>query len=297
MKSLLPRAIFPLALLAFAATLPRIAAAQEPQAAAPAAGTTAAATPDQNQANIPNAADVIRKMHDAQYNLPKHGMKGFRCSITIDWDAFYKDLGADSASSQALLSLLKKTRFRVVVGPDGSSSVSRESDEPPSADIADRLQQSQAGVDQVINGLLKTWAIFMVQSVIPQPDEKYRLVLVDGKYLLTQSTDSSNLAIDFDSNFMMERVSTRSTKTQSGVFRPTFANSPNGFVLTGYTVTFDPPVDGQTANADVKIENQAVDDLELPHIVNIKLPYKNASLKIHMTFSDYQVTYKLVDLK
>jgi hypothetical protein len=290
MKPISRRAVFPLVLLAIVAALSQTVAAQEPQAATP--GVVA-----QNQPNIPDAAEIIRKAHDAQYSLPKQGMKSFRCSITIDWDALYKDLGADSESSQTVLALLKKIRLKVAVGPDGSSSLSRESDDaPPSAEIAERLQESQAGLDQMINGLLKTWAVYMVESMIPQPDEKYHLELVDGKYLLTQSENGMDLAIDFDSNLKIARVSSKSSK-QNGEFRPTFESNPNGFVLTGYVITFDPPVAGGTTKADVKIENQTVDGLELPHLVSIKLPYKDASMNVHLTFSDYQVTRKLVDLK
>jgi hypothetical protein len=151
MKLILRSAIFALVLLISGAALSETVAAQEPQAAAAAPGATA-----QNPADVPNAAEVIQKAHAAQYSLPKQGMKSFRCSITIDWDALYKGLGANSESSQTILALLKKTRFKVAVGPDGSSSISRESDEPPpSAEIAERLQQSQAGTEQMINGSSK----------------------------------------------------------------------------------------------------------------------------------------------
>ncbi len=52
----------------------------------------------------------------------------------------------------------------------------------------------------------------MVQSVIPAPDEKYHLVLVDGNYLLTVSDNGSDLAIDFNSNLAMERVSVKALR-------------------------------------------------------------------------------------
>jgi hypothetical protein len=172
MKLILRSAIFALVLLISRAALSETVAAQEPQAVAAAPGATA-----QNPADVPNAAEVIRE------------------------------------SSQTILALLKKTRFKVAVGPDGSSSISRESDEPPpSAEIAERLQQSQAGTEQMINGFLKSWAAFMVQSVIPAPDEKYHLVLVDGNYLLTVSDNGSDLAIDFNSNLAMERVSVKALR-------------------------------------------------------------------------------------
>jgi hypothetical protein len=290
MKHILRSAIFASVLLTSAAV--ETVAAQEPQAVAAAPSATA-----QNPADVPNAAEVIRKAHAAQYSLPKQGMKSFRCSITIDWDALYKGLGANSESSQTVLALLKKTHFKVAVGPDGASSISRESDEPPpSAEIAERLQQSQAGAEQMINGFLKSWAGFMVQSMIPAPDEKYHLVLVDGKYLLTLSDKGTDLAIDFDANLAMERVSVKSAALNAEL-KPTFENTPNGYVLVAYVATFPAPQAGGPTGADVKIENQMVDGFQLPHLVNLGVPIKETTVVIHMTFSDYQVTYKLVDLK
>jgi hypothetical protein len=256
MKLILRSAIFALVLLISRAALSETVAAQEPQAVAAAPGATA-----QNPADVPNAAEVIRE------------------------------------SSQTILALLKKTRFKVAVGPDGSSSISRESDEPPpSAEIAERLQQSQAGTEQTIKGFLKSWVAFMVQSVIPAPDEKYHLVLVDGNYLLTVSDNGYDLAIDFNSNLAMERVSVKSAALNVE-FKPTFENTPNGYVLVGYIATFPAPEAGGPTSADAKIENQIVDGFQLPHLVNFAVPINETTLAVHMTFSDYQVTYKLVDLK
>jgi hypothetical protein len=294
MKRLPLRAIFPLTLLAFVVTQPQSVAAQEPQSAAPAA---ADAAPAQNQTNVPNAAAIIRKIHEAQYSLPKQGMKSFRCSITIDWDSLYKDLGANSESAQTLIALLKKTRFKVVVGPDGSSSLSRESDEPPpSQEIADRLQQSQAGAEQMINGFLKSWAGFMVNSMIPAPDEKYHLVLADGKYLLTFSESGTDMAIDLGQDFAMQRVSVKSSAV-SAEFKPTFERTPDGFVLTGYSGTFPAPAAGGPTSAEAQIENELVDGLELPRHLNFSVPIKDITLIVPMTFSDYQVTKKTADPK
>lgn len=282
--------MLPLALWAFVAMLCQSAAAQEPQAAVPGAAVRA-------QANVSNALEILQSARNAQYSLPKQGMKSFRCSITIDWDALFKVLGDNSESAQTLLALLKKTRFKVVVGPDGSSSLSRESDEPPpSQEIADRLQESQVGAEQIVNGFLKGWAGFMVQSMIPVTDDKYNLALVDGKYVLTFSGNGMDVAIDFGPNLAMERVSVKSTNINAEI-KPTFESTPNGFVLIGFSGTFPAPEPGGPTSANAQIENELVDGLELPHHVNVSVPIKDITLVVHMTFSDFQVTRKLVDLK
>jgi hypothetical protein len=246
----------------------------------------------QNQDSVSNAKDVIRKAHAAQYNLPKQGMQSFRCSIAINWEALYKQLGANTDSAQALLALLQKMRFKVIVGPDGSSSISRESDEPPpNAEIAERLRGSEEGVEETITGLLKTWAGFMVSSMIPEPDEEYHLALVNGKYLLTYGANGTDIAIDFNSNLAMERVSYKSTKLNAE-FKPTFETTPNGFVLSGYAAALSTPDPSVPPHFNASSENQTVDSLELPHIVTAQVPYKDTLLNVQMTFSDFQVTKK-----
>jgi len=248
--------------------------------------------PTRNQNGVSNTKDVIRNARTAQYNLPKQGMQSFRCSIAIDWEGVFKQLGADTDSSQALLALLQKTRFKAMVGPDGSSSLSRESDEPPpNADIADRLRGSEDGVEQTITGLLKTWAGFMVLSMIPEPSDEYDLALADGKYLLTYGAGGMDIAIEFNSDLKMERVSYKSAKL-SGEFKPTFEANPNGFVLSGYAATVDEPATGGMTHFDASFENQTVDGLTLPHVVTAKVPFKDTGMTIQMTFSDFQVTKK-----
>jgi len=149
----------------------------------------------------------------------------------------------------------------VVIGLDGSSSLSRESDEPPpNEQIAERLRKSQEGVEQTVTVLLKTWTSFMVNSMIAEADDKYHLALVDGKYRLTSSENGADLAVDFNSDFEMDRVSYKSAQL-TGEFKPTFETNPNGFVLTGYSATFATPVAGGAMNIEVQFENQTIERL------------------------------------
>jgi hypothetical protein len=264
----------------------------KPPSTAPAARVATVGAATQNREGVSNAKDVIRNARAAQYNLPKQGMQSFRCSIAINWEALYKQLGANADSSQALVALLQKTRFKAIIGPDGSSSLSRESDEPPpNAEIAERLRASEEGVEQTITGLFKTWAGFMVGSMLPEADDKYNLALVGGKYLLTYGADGTDIAIDFNSNLAMERVSYKSAKLNAE-FKPMFETNPNGFVLSGYAAEFDAPAPGVPTHLEVSFENQTVDGLELPHVVTAKIPFKDTAINIQMTFSDFQVTKK-----
>jgi hypothetical protein len=243
------------------------------------------------QADVPNAKEFIRNAHAAQYNLPKEGMKSFSCAVTVDYAALYKFIGATDPTALQLEALLEKTHFKAMVGPDGSTSLSRESDEaPPNADIAERLRKSEDGVEETITGLFKTWAGFMVGSMLPDPNDEYHLAFVDGKYLLTYGSDAVHVAIDLNPAFALQRVAYQSAQLTAEL-KPTFDPSPSGLVLIGYSATFTAPAGSPTA-LDVTIKNQIVEGLQLPFIVVATVPMQDKQVPIHITFSNFQVTKK-----
>jgi hypothetical protein len=241
---------------------------------------------------VANARDILGSVKAAQYNLPKQGMQSFRCLIAIDWDGMYKELGADGDSARATLALLNKTRFKGVVGPDGSISLSHDSDDaPPNAEIAERVKRSEDGVDETITGLFKTWAGFMVSSVIPNPDEEYHLVRSGGEYRLTYGSEGTNIQVEFNSDLNMERFSYTASEIKAE-FKLAFDPDPKGFVLSGYTAAIDSPNPSIPKHFDVSIENQRVNGLMLPHVAIAKIPSNDSTVALEMTFSDFQVTKK-----
>lgn len=254
--------------------------------------TAASAAAAQGQGEVANAKDVVRSVKAAQYNLPKQGMQSFRCSIAIDWDGMYKQLGADGDVARKTLALLNKTRFKGVVGPDGSISLSHDSDEPPpNGEVAERLKRAEDGAEETITGLFKTWAGFMVSSVIPNPDEEYHLALSGGEYRLTYGSEEMNVQVEFSSALKMERFSYTASEIKAE-FKLAFDPDPKGFVLSGYTATIDSPNPNVPKHFDVSLENQSVNGLMLPHVAIARIPSKDSTVALEMTFSDFQVTKK-----
>jgi len=255
-------------------------------------GTTTPAAAAQGQGDVANAKDVIRNVKAAQYNLPKQGMQSFRCSIAIDWDGMYKQLGADGDVARTTLALLDKTRFEGVVGPGGSISLSHESDEPPpNGEISERLKRSEDGADETITGLFKTWAGFMVGSMFPNPDEEYHLKLSGGEYQLTYGAEGTTIQVEFNSILKMERFSYTASEIEAD-FKLAFEPDPKGFVLSAYTAAIDSPNSNVPKRFDVSIENQMVNGLMLPHVAVARIPSKDSTVALQMTFSDFQVTKK-----
>ncbi len=261
--------------------------------AAPAArATTAASAGAQGQGDVANAKEVIRRVKAAQYNLPAQGMQSFRCSIAIDWDGMYKQLGADGDVAKATLALLDKTRFKAAVGPDGSISLSHDSDEPPpNGEIAERLKRSEDGAEETITGLFKSWAGFMVSSVIPNPDEDYHLKLSGGEYQLTYGGEGTTIQVEFNSDLKLQRFAYTASELKAD-FKLGFDPDAKGFVLSAYSATIDSPNANVPKLIDVSIQNQMVSGLMLPHVAVAKIPSKDGTVALKMTFSDFQVTKK-----
>jgi hypothetical protein len=254
--------------------------------AEPAAGQAGAtASPP---AGALDSKKIVHDMHDANYNLKKHGLGSVHCSVQVNWADMYQQLGATGEDSKKLLALLEKSRFKVAIGPDGSTAISVESDEPPpNEQIAERMRQSFSGVQESITGFFNSWAGFMVRSMIPQPGEEYQLKAENGGYLLTFSGGGASVSINTDMNLKIGHVEFKSEKLSAG-FDPTFEPTPDGYVLTAYSSTFTAPA-GQPTSVTMTMENETVDGLVLPRTLRITVPYKDKSLAVGFVFSDYQV--------
>jgi hypothetical protein len=261
-------------------------AAPRQRPAEPSASQTGATSSP--QAGALNPKKIVQDMHEANYTLKKHGLGSVHCSVQVNWADMYQELDATGDDSKKLLVLLEKSRFKVAIGPEGSTSISVESDEPPpNEQVAERMRQALSGAQETITGFFNSWAGFMVRSMIPQPDEEYQLKAEDGGYLLTYSEGKAIVSINTDTNLKIGHVDFKSEKL-SATFDPTFDPTPDGYVLTGYSSNFTAPA-GQPTSVTMTIENETVDGLVLPRALRVTVPYKDKSLPIDFVFSDYKV--------
>jgi hypothetical protein len=70
-------------------------------------------------------ADLADRINNSYYNLKRSGLIEFRCTVSPNWKAAIQNLITDAAGEE-LMGLLEQTHFAVAVGPDGSSSISRQ---------------------------------------------------------------------------------------------------------------------------------------------------------------------------
>lgn len=231
--------------------------------------------------------ETLRQARASYYSLKDEGLTEFRCEVQLDWDSMYEGLKTDAVGRDQLLPILRKVHFQVVVGPDGASTVSHQSDlAPPTEDVADRVRRSIAGVEQILTGFLHTWSPLVFTSFFPNIDSEYQLADLGGKFVLNYKEGTASIITSMSHDFAIEELKV-TTPELEGTVRPKLSRNKNGFVLVGYDAIYK-AASSTPQQLAVKIENRSVEGFDLPGTVDATLSLPNTTA-IHLTFTAYQV--------
>ena len=227
--------------------------------------------------------EILDHARAAYYDLRGAGLVEFRCQVEPDWDTVMKSLQADPADP--LAAALKQTRFEVTVGPDGEATVSRQGPTPADASVAERLRTTAGGLEQVLTGFFQVWAMSLHGLPGPQDGEGYQIEEGADQYRILQAQGDAHVVIAMDRNFMVTEI-TISGPNMDIAMRPRFAESPKGFLLSGYGSSMK--VAGLTQEMELAIEEQAVEGFELPAVVTARM----GNVQIPLRFKSYRITKK-----
>jgi hypothetical protein len=227
--------------------------------------------------------ELLDRASHAYYNLKDAGLLEFRCRVLPDWDAIYANLNVDAAGRE-LLPLVKQTRFDVLVGPTGASTVSRHSDAaPPNEQLAERLRTTVTGVEQMLTGFWGVWSQFMYG--VPGPDRRREFTTqeVDGEYRITQKEGQVDILLTMNSDLALTEVRTTTGDIVVTV-RPKLSHLPGGYLFSGYGTTYFKKGSGPVAS-QVLIENRDVEGFQLPvQVIGVM-----GGVRVPLTFSAYQI--------
>ena len=93
--------------------------------------------------------ELVRQARQSYYNLANAGLNEFRCQVLPDWDTTFNGLKADPVGRDQVLPILRKTHFELLVGPNGASTVSHQSElAPPNEQVAERVREAIAGTSK-----------------------------------------------------------------------------------------------------------------------------------------------------
>jgi hypothetical protein len=243
------------------APMPSIAVQAAPQQPA----ATAAATPSQ-YLGLPERKEVMRQARESYGGLKGQGLTEFRFDVVPDWDAFFK-AQAQGLGQDELLPALKQVHFHVVVGPDGASNISHQSDvAPPSEELATRMRQSIGGMEQVVTGFLQTWSGYAMGPPLPPVDSEYQIEDLGKNYRFTYKDGPADVVLTLGRDFAIEEMKVTSSEF-SGSIHPTLLAAKTGFRLTGYEGTFK--AGSNDGKMSASIEHSEVDGIQLPEKVKV----------------------------
>ena len=245
------------------------------------------------QSPVP-AADskkVVEKARQAYYNLRTAGLDEFRATIKPNWELVLKDqLKADPEKGQAAVKLLNGLHFSMLLDKDGKVTVTHHTDtEPANEQQRQGFDQIYSGMDQAITGFFTTWSVFMLGPPLPAVDSKYQLEDLGVQYRISYKDGQSDVITTMGKDMIITEVKVNSAEFISSV-RPQLTRSAKGFVLSGYSADYKPTSGPGVVKLDLKIQNQAVNGLQLP--VNLVLDSVLDGEPTHMelAFSEHQVT-------
>lgn len=233
--------------------------------------------------------EIVRQARQSYYNLANAGLNEFRCQVLPDWDTTFKTSKADPVGRDQVLPILRKTHFDLLVGPNGASTVSHQSElAPPNEQVAERVRKATGGTEQILTGFLQTWSQFMINPTpLPDADGDYQLEDLRDKYRITSREGSVDSVILMGRDFQIEEMKA-TTPEFSGTLRPRFVRIKNRFMLSSYEGVYEAE-SGSPQDLSVNIEYGEVEGLSLPSKVTATVELPAAKVEFPFTFANCQV--------
>jgi len=231
--------------------------------------------------------DIVGQARLSYYNLAKAGLKEFRCQVQPDFDTTFKVLKAGPIVQDQVLPILRKTHFELLVGPNGASTVSHQSElPPPNEDVARRVRDATTGTEQILTGFMETWSQFMINSTpLPDADGAYQLEDLGSKYRITAKQPSAESVILMDRDYEISELKV-TTPELAGTIWPTFTRVGNQFILASYVYRAD---SGTPQELSVEIEYGDVEGFELPSQVTANMKLPSGAVDFLLTFASCQI--------
>lgn len=232
------------------------------------------------QAPVANRQEIVRQAQKSYYSLSERGLSDFRCEVKPDWDTMYASIKTDPVGREQVLPALKQMHFQFLVGPNGAATASHQAEvPPPDHEVANRVQESATGMEQVLTGFFETWSQFMVNSTLPEPGADYRLDDQDGNYHLSFKQDASEVDIFMNHDFAITETRVNGSGV-NGTVRPHFMRLAQGFVLDSYEYSSS----SNSQKLTVKVKYQEIEGLNLPEFVDVSMKFPSSAVAIPLHF-------------
>jgi hypothetical protein len=239
-------------------------------------------------AQVLDRREIVRQARESYYSLKNEGVSEFRCDVIPDWDPMFKNLKTDPVFLDQVLPILKRTQFRVLVGPTGSSTVSHESETaPPTEEVAERVRGSVSGIEQILTGFFHTWSALAFNLPFPDVDSEYQVEDLKGKLNLTYKEATASVATTMTHDFAIDEMKVK-TPDLEGAIRPQLSKNKKEFHLIGYDATFKATT-GPPQQLTVKIDSQTLEGFELPSKVRAAMTLAVGPVEFPFVLTNCQI--------
>jgi hypothetical protein len=242
--------------------------------------------------DLPNKKEIITRAHQSYYNLHDHGLAGFRCDITPNWDSVLADLRkTDPASVDRALTYLNQIHFSMTLGADNKVLITHTQPTAANAEMARAFEQIYSGMPQMISGFYDTASLYILGSPFPEANSEYQLDYQTGEYRLTYKDGQADVVTIMDKNLVISSMNVKTTDFTSEM-RPEFVKNPAGLLLAGYFAAYKSKSPSEDTVVKVRIVYQEVGGMQVPQKLNFSGSYGGNPFAMEVAFSGYQITRK-----
>jgi hypothetical protein len=234
--------------------------------------------------------EIVKQARAAYYSLRGRGLDEFESNVQPNWRLVLKDqLAADPANAEKALTMLNGIHFLVALGRDGAVKIThREDVAPVNQQAAEGFKQIFSGMEQAMSGFFDSWSPFMLTSPFPEVAGDYTLEELNNQFHLSYKDGAAAIVTTMSKDLAISEIKVDSPEFKS-VLKPQFTKSAQGLLLSGYEATYQGTAGGASVLLNVRIENQPVNGMQLPHKLNLDGSYQGTPFQMELTFSDYRV--------
>ena len=242
-------------------------------------------------ADVANKREIIQQAKQSYYGLRARGWIEFQASVQPNWRMVLKEqLDKDPLNAEKALTMLNDIHFLVSLGPNGAVKITHRTDVAPiNEQAAEGFNQIFSGMEQAMSGFFDSWSPFMLTSPFPEVGSEYSLEELGNQYHLSYKDGTAAIATTMSKKDLVISEITVDSPEFKSVLKPQFTKSVQGLLLSGYEATYQGTGGGASVQLNVRIENQPVSGVQLPHKLNLDGSYQGTPFNMELTFSDYTV--------
>jgi len=233
---------------------------------------------------VTDKANILASARGKYYNLKAAGLIEFEANIQPNWTVVLGDAG--NANNRAVLNGLK---FSCAVDPDGKLRFTHSAEVPPRDQLAaERVARVIRSMEDALRGMFRNWSLFAFASPFPQAGTDYAIQKQENGYRLSQRQEDLQVEVDADNDFKIAEIRVSGSEVTASL-KPVLENTPNGFLLRGYTASSQRLSGARATKVEAVLEYETVSGCVLPHRVLLDTTFEGIPAKVEWLFTDYKV--------